>query len=79
LVVGQGDAGQVRYFPDRLPLGIHPEGRVVLVYLLVDPWRDEFRSFLQRHVAMLSGLSAWTVKVGLPAHMAGLADPRRFA
>jgi hypothetical protein len=74
LVIGQGDARQVRYFPDRLPIGIHPEGRVVLVYLLVDPWRDEFRSFLQRHAAMLAGLSAWTVRVGLPAHMAGLAE-----
>ena len=69
LVIGQGEARQVRYFPDRLPIGIHPEGRVVLVYLLVDPWRDEFRSFLQRHVAMLAGLSAWTVKVGFPAHL----------
>jgi hypothetical protein len=37
LVVGQGEARQVRYFPDRVPIGIHPEGRVVLVYLLVDP------------------------------------------
>jgi hypothetical protein len=74
VVIGQGDARQVRYFPDRLPIGIHPEGRVVLVYLVVDPSRDEFRSFLQRHVAMLAGLSAWTVRVGLPAHMAGLAE-----
>jgi hypothetical protein len=57
-----------------LPIGIHPEGRVVLVYLLVDPWRDEFRSFLQHHVVMLAGLTAWTVKVGLPAHLGGLAD-----
>jgi hypothetical protein len=74
LVIGQGDARQVRYFPDRLPIGIHPEGRVVLVYLVIDPSRDEFRSFLQRHVAMLAGLSAWTVRVGLPTHMAGLAE-----
>jgi hypothetical protein len=74
LVIGQGDARQVRYFPDRLPIGIHPEGRVVLVYLLVDPSRDEFRAFLQRHAAMLAGLSAWTVRVGLPAHMAGLVE-----
>lgn len=74
LLIGQGEARQVRYFPDRLPIGIHPERRVVLVYLLVDPWRDEFRAFLQRHVAMLAGLTAWTVKVGLPAHLGGLAD-----
>jgi hypothetical protein len=71
LVIGQGDARQVRYFPDRLPIGIHPEGRVVLVYLLVDPLHDEFRAFLTRHAAMLSGLPAWTVRIGLPAHLAG--------
>ena len=74
LVTGQGEARQVRYFPDRLPIGIHPEGRVVLVYLLVDPWRDEFRSFLQRHAALLAGLPAWTVRIGLPAHLADLAE-----
>jgi hypothetical protein len=74
LVIGQGDARQLRYFPDRLPVGIHPEGRVVLVYLLVDPWRDDLRSFLQRHAAMLAGLPAWTVRIGLPAHLAGLAE-----
>jgi hypothetical protein len=28
LVIGQGEARQLRYFPDRLPIGIHPEGRV---------------------------------------------------
>jgi hypothetical protein len=65
LVIGQGDTRQVRYFPDRLPISIHSERRVVLVYLLVDPWRDELRSFLQRHVAMLAGLLAWTVHVGV--------------
>jgi hypothetical protein len=74
LVVGQGKAREVRYFPDRLPIGIHPEGRVVLVYLLVDLLHDEFRAFLQRHAAMLSGLPAWIVRVGLPAHPAGRAQ-----
>ena len=33
VTIGHGDARQVRYFTDRLPLGVHPEGRVVLVYL----------------------------------------------
>jgi hypothetical protein len=74
LVIGQGEARQVRYFPDRLPVGIHPEGRVVLVYLLVDPLHDELRMFLQRHAAMLAGLPAWTVRIGLPVHLAGIAQ-----
>lgn len=65
---------QERAEADRLRVGIHPEGRVVLVYLVVDPWRDEFLAFLQRHAAMLAALPAWTVRIGLPAHLAGLAE-----
>jgi hypothetical protein len=70
VTIGDGDVGQVRYFPDRLPLGVHPEGRVVLVYLSFDPFRDDFRSFLQRHAAMVAGLPAWTIRIVLPVHRA---------
>ena len=48
-----------------MPIGIHPGGRVAL-NLLVDPWRDEFRAFFQRHVAMLVGLSGWTFESACP-------------
>ena len=74
LVIGTGESRQVRHFPDRLPLGIHPEGHVVLVYLSLDPFRDDFRAFLQRHAAMLAGLTAWTIRVVLPAHRAIAAE-----
>jgi hypothetical protein len=70
VTIDHGDARQVRYFPDRLPLGVHPQGRVVLVYLSFDPFRDDFRSFLQRHAAMVAGLPAWTIRIVLPAHRA---------
>jgi hypothetical protein len=70
VTIGDGDARQVRHFPDRLPLGVHPEGRVVLVYLSFDPFRDDFRSFLQRHAAMVAGLPAWTIRIVLPVHRA---------
>src|SRR5262245_3302558 len=49
LVIRQGDQPRARYFPDRLPIGVHPSGHVVLVYLHSDPMRDDFRDFLQRH------------------------------
>src|SRR4029453_5616226 len=39
---GEGEARPVRYFPDRLPIGIHLAGRGVLVYVVTDPWLDEF-------------------------------------
>lgn len=64
--VGEGEARTVRYFPDRLPIGIHLAGRGVLVYVVTDPWLDEFRVFLERHAALLRGLPAWTVRIVVP-------------
>jgi hypothetical protein len=57
-------------FPDRLPVGIHPEGRWIFVYLITDGTGVDFRGFLQRHAGLLSRLPAWTVRVALPAHLA---------
>ena len=71
LVIRQGDQQRVRYFPDRLPIGVHPSGHVVVVYLHADPMRDEFRDFLQRHAALLERLPAWTIRIVVPAHLEG--------
>ena len=68
---GGGDARTVRYFPDRLPIGIHPAGRGVVVYVLTDPWLDEFRVFLLRHAALLRALPAWTLRIVVPPHFPG--------
>ena len=37
LSIRQGDQRLVRHFPDRLPIGVHPSGHVVFVYLHADP------------------------------------------
>jgi hypothetical protein len=63
LVIRQGDQERVRYFPDRLPIGVHPSGHVVVVYLHADPMHDEFRDFLQRHASLLERLRAWTIRI----------------
>jgi hypothetical protein len=76
---GDGVERQVRLFPDRLPVGIHPEGRVVLVYLVSDPLHEDLRGFLQRHAATLSRLPAWTVRIVLPPHLGSSADHWRQA
>jgi hypothetical protein len=70
----QGDQRRGRYFPDRLPIGVHPSGHVVFVYLHADPLREEFRGFLQRHSSLLERLPAWTIRVVVPAHLAGAAQ-----
>lgn len=61
--VGEGDARTVRYFPDRFPIGIHPAGRGVVVYVVTEPWLDELRVFLLRHAALLRTLPAWTLRI----------------
>jgi hypothetical protein len=64
--VGEGEARTVRYFPDRLPIGIHLAGRGVVVYVVTDPWLDEFRVFLLRHAALLRAMPAWTLRIVVP-------------
>ena len=66
LTVGEGETRTVRYFPDRLPIGIHLAGRGVVVYVVADPWLDEFRVFLERHAALLRALRAWTLRIVVP-------------
>ncbi len=66
VTVGEGDARTVRYFPDRLPIGIHLAGRGVVVYVVTDPWLDDFRVFLERHAALLRALPAWTLRIVVP-------------
>ena len=71
LVIRQGDQHRVRHFPDRLPIGVHPSGHVVVVYLHADPMHDEFRDFLQRQAPLLERLPAWTIRIVVPAHLGG--------
>ena len=74
LSIRQGDQRRVRYFPDRLPIGVHPSGHVVFVYLHADPLQDEFRNFLQRHAPLLERLPAWTIRIVVPPHLGDLPD-----
>lgn len=76
VTVGDGEQRRVRYFPDRLPIGIHFAGRGVVVYVVTDPWLDEFRVFLQRH-AFDAGNG--TGKCALPSHRSTAATRRNSA
>jgi hypothetical protein len=69
LSIRQGDQRRVRHFPDRLPIGVHPSGHVVFVYLHADPMHDEFRDFLQRHAPLLERVPAWTIRIVVPPHL----------
>jgi hypothetical protein len=74
VTVGDGEQRRVRYFPDRLPIGIHLAGRGVLVYVITDPWFDEFRVFLERHAALLRALPAWTLRIVVPPQFPHIAQ-----
>ena len=71
---GEGEARTVRYFPDRLPIGIHLAGRGVVVYVVTDPWLDEFRVILERHAALLRVLPAWTLRIVVPPQFPDIAQ-----
>jgi hypothetical protein len=74
VTVGDGERRRVRYFPDRLPIGIHLAGRGVLVYVVTDPTLVDFREFLERHAAMLRALPAWTLRIVVPPQFPDIAQ-----
>jgi hypothetical protein len=74
VTVGDGGQRRVRYFPDRLPIGIHLAGRGVVVYVVTDPWLDEFRVFLERHATLLRALPAWTLRIVVPPQFPDIAQ-----
>jgi hypothetical protein len=76
ITFGSGKASTRRYFPDKLPIGIRPNGDDhVLIYLITKPIPDDFRVFLQRHAALLGLLRRWTIQVLVPQPLAS-AIPR---
>lgn len=74
VTAGVGEARTVRYFPYRLPIGIHPAGRGVVVYVVTEPCLDEFRLFLGRHAALLRALPAWTLRIVVPPQFPDVAQ-----
>ncbi len=74
VIVGAGNARKVRYFPERLPIGIHHAGRGVLVYVLSEPGLDDFRVFIERHAAVLRALPGWTLRLVSPPDLPGIGD-----
>jgi hypothetical protein len=67
--VGSGASQRVRLFPDALPIGVEPTGRVVLVYVGIRPVSDDFRGFVQRHGDLLRAVPEWTLRLVVPRHL----------
>jgi hypothetical protein len=60
----------VRYFADKLPIGIGSDSRTyVFVYLVTRPIPVDFRMFLERHAELFRALPAWTLRLLVPHHL----------
>jgi hypothetical protein len=64
-------AKTLRRFPEKLPIGITGDGRVLFVHLATDPSGRTLRSFLASHAPLLRQLRQWTVRLVLPARLMG--------
>jgi hypothetical protein len=67
LTFGNGPEKTVRFFPEKLPIGVLPGlDHHTFVYLVTTPSPMDFRLFLLRHVPLLRVLFRWTIRVLFP-------------
>jgi hypothetical protein len=62
-------------FVETLPIGIDPNGRVVLLYLATGSEQCRFRAFVQRQFELLRSLPAWTLRIVVPSWPEGPGEP----
>jgi hypothetical protein len=63
---------RVRMFPDDVPIGRNPTGRVVFLYLVKSPFEEDFRAVLHRYGDLLRALPRWTLRLLFPRQAATL-------
>jgi len=67
LKFGDESAETIRFFPDKLPIGLPSDGYGhVFLYLVNRPHPMDFRVFLVRHAELLRPLHKWTIRVLVP-------------
>jgi hypothetical protein len=67
-------ASTVRYFPDKLPIGVDATGdHYVFLYLVTRAVPIDFRAFLHRHAELFLALRAWTLRLLVPRHLKEVA------
>lgn len=80
LTFGEGRQKTVRYFPDKLPIGIAKDDRRhVFLYLVTRRVPSDFRVFLARHADLLMGVDEWTIRVLVPRRFWNAVALHRFA
>ena len=67
LVFGTPPNTTVRYFPDKLPIGVDPDSRRhVFLYLPTSRVPMDYRLFLLQHADLFHALGYWTIRVLFP-------------
>lgn len=80
LIFGEGPTAGVRYFPDKLPIGVAADGsQHVFVYLVTHPLPREFRIFLHRFGELFRALQTWTLRLLIPRHLSSAGARYRSA
>jgi hypothetical protein len=70
LVFGSDGEQTVRYFPDKLPIGVHPDRRThEFVYVVNRDVPVDFRAYLYRHATVLRMVPAWVIRLLVPRHL----------
>ena len=76
LTFGTESSRTVRHFPDKLPIGVHPDHRTHEFIYVVNRQRPvDFRGYLYRHATLLRVLPAWIVRLLVPRHLQEAAVP----
>lgn len=68
----QGLSIDARLFKDKHPVGVDPDGRVVLLYVATEACSQRFVAFLQRQQALLRSVPTWTLRIVVPSWPIGL-------
>jgi hypothetical protein len=68
-----GENETIRYFPDKLPIGVDRDGSYTFLYVVTRDGPVDFRAFLERHSELLRMLKRWTVRLLVPKHLVRVA------
>jgi hypothetical protein len=80
LTFRSADEETIRYFPEKLPIGVGRDGLThVFLYLVTGSTPMDFRLFLERHAELLRSLPAWTIRLLIPRHLADTASLHQAA
>jgi hypothetical protein len=70
ITFGRPPGQTVRYFPDKLPIGLTGDGRThVFLYLVNRDAPVDLRAFLHRHAELLRALPEWELRLLVPRHL----------